>query len=141
MVVRPIVAVLMRLSTLPFPYCLRTVVMRMRVVSVAVRVIGNNNVSIIVLALGGDHTHFGGADPAAVYSFDLEPSLDSERRDGLAKQFGVDSGVHQSAQHHVSADAGKAVEISDSHVLLLPPQLRLPATSVTGSSAFIEPDL
>jgi hypothetical protein len=105
-----------------------------------VRVMGKDNMSIVVLTLCGEHMHFGGADPASVYSFYLEPSVDAERRNGLAQQLWIDSGMHQSSQHHVSTDPGEAVEISDSHVFLQHSQLCPLARSAARSRAFIEPD-
>ena len=57
----------------------------------------------------------GGGDAAAVDLFDLERSAEVERGDGVVEDLRGDSGVEQSAEEHVSADAGKAVEVGDAH--------------------------
>ena len=40
---------------------------------------------------------------------------DVERRGGFLKQFERDAGIDQRAQQHVAADAGKTLEVANSH--------------------------
>jgi hypothetical protein len=46
---------------------------------------------------------------------DVKLGSDVEGLRGLLQKFGGNSGVDQSSEEHVSADAGKAFEISDTH--------------------------
>ena len=56
-----------------------------------------------------------GRDAAAVCLFDFEGGSEIERGDGVVQDLGGEPGVEQSAEEHVAADAGKAVEVSDAH--------------------------
>ena len=56
-----------------------------------------------------------GGDAAAVYFFDLQRGSEVERSNGVVENLRGDSRVEQSAEEHVPTDAGKAVEIGDTH--------------------------
>jgi hypothetical protein len=58
---------------------------------------------------------FDGPDAAAVHVMDVKLGSDVEGLRGLLQKFGGNSGVDQGSEEHVSADAGKAFEISDTH--------------------------
>ena len=61
----------------------------------------------------------GRGDAAAVDGMDAEGGSEAEGGGGLVEDGGIDPGVDESAQEHVSADAGKAVEIGDSHRVIV----------------------
>ena len=61
----------------------------------------------------------GRGDAAAVDFFDLEGGTEIEGGDGVVEDLGGESGVEESAEEHVSADAGKAVEIGDAHGVIV----------------------
>jgi hypothetical protein len=68
-----------------------------------------------VLLAGGDYVYFGGTDAAAQHPGDLQPGIYAERFHCLPEQFERNSGIHQRAKKHIAADAGKTLQISDSH--------------------------
>lgn len=57
----------------------------------------------------------GRGDAAAVDLFGSEGDPEVEGGDSVVQNLGGESGVEQSAEKHISADAGKAVEVSDAH--------------------------
>ena len=57
----------------------------------------------------------GGRDPAAIHSRNLQPRSNFKRRDRVLEQLRWNSCIHQGAEKHVAADAGKAVEVSYAH--------------------------
>jgi hypothetical protein len=57
----------------------------------------------------------GGADAAAVYMMKVQLGSYIQGFGRLLQKFGGDSGVEERSQEHVSADAGEAFEISDTH--------------------------
>jgi hypothetical protein len=57
----------------------------------------------------------GGGDAAAVDGFDAEAGVEVEGGDGVVKDFSGNAGVEESAEKHVSSDAGEAIEISEAH--------------------------
>jgi hypothetical protein len=62
---------------------------------------------------------FGAGDAAAVDFFDLESGAEVEGCGGVVEDLGVDSGVDEGAEEHVAADAGEAVEIGDTHGVIV----------------------
>jgi len=62
---------------------------------------------------------FGGGDAAAIDFFDLDCSVEIECGYCLVKDFGIDSGVEESSEEHVTADAGEAVEVGDTHNVIV----------------------
>jgi len=69
----------------------------MRIVSVAMRMALQNQVGVILCVFRGNYTNPGRADPAPVNPFNFNLSINSECSYGLPKQFGVNSGMQQSA--------------------------------------------
>ena len=61
----------------------------------------------------------GGGDAAAIGLFDLEGGSEMEGGNGVVEDLGGESGVEESAEKHVSADAGKAIEVGDAHGLIV----------------------
>lgn len=59
--------------------------------------------------------NFGGGDSAAVYLFNFEGGAEVERGGGFVEELGIDPGVDECSEEHVSADAGEAVQIGDAH--------------------------
>jgi hypothetical protein len=57
----------------------------------------------------------GRGDPAAIGLLDGEGRVKFECGDGLMEDFWGDAGVDQCAEKHISADAGEAVKIGDTH--------------------------
>ena len=109
-----------------------------RIVSVAMRMVFQNYVDVILCVFRGNYANPGRTDPAPVNPFDLNLSINSECGYGLPKQLGVNSGMKQSAQHHVSTNTGKAIKIGNSHSFFAELQLR--ARSPAGSKTFMEPE-
>src|SRR6266852_1918185 len=68
----------------------------------------------LLFAVGVD-VQLGGRDPAAIHPRNLQASSDIQRRDRVLEQFRRHPGIHQGAQKHVAADAGKAVEVGYAH--------------------------
>jgi hypothetical protein len=60
----------------------------------------------------------GGADAAAVHVMDVQLGSYVKGFGRLLQEFGGDSGVEERSEEHVSADAGKAFEVSDTHRFL-----------------------
>ena len=59
--------------------------------------------------------NFCTGDSAAVDLFDLEAGVEVQGRCGLVEDGGIDAGVNEGSEKHVTADAGEAVEIGDAH--------------------------
>jgi hypothetical protein len=78
---------------------------------------------VVVMVMAGgfgelsvfEDVDLGGADAAAVHVMNVQLGSYVEGFGGLLQKFGGDSGVEERSQEHVSADAGKAFEISDTH--------------------------
>src|SRR5271168_5005430 len=60
-----------------------------------------------------------GEDSAAVYLFDLEGCVEIECGYGFVEDLWVDSGVDEGSEEHVAADAGEAVEVGDTHGVIV----------------------
>ena len=58
---------------------------------------------------------FRRGDAAAIHLFDSERRSDIQGVDGIVKHLWRQTGVEQSAEEHISADAGKAVKVGDAH--------------------------
>lgn len=70
--------------------------------------------------LVADHdVHFGAGDAAAVDGVDAKGGSQAEGGGGVAEDGGVDAGVEECAEEHVTADAGKAIEVRDSHRVIV----------------------
>lgn len=63
------------------------------------------------------HMHLRRRDAAAIDAFDAERRADVERGGSPFEDRAGNTRIDQSAEHHVSGDAGKAVQISDTHAL------------------------
>src|SRR6267378_4380876 len=63
--------------------------------------------------------YFGSRDPAPYYPGNLQPRpklcRGVKRGDGFRQHSRRNSSIHQRAQKHVAADAGKTFEVSDAH--------------------------
>jgi hypothetical protein len=62
-----------------------------------------------------EYTSFARGDAAAVDGIKDERCAEVECRGGLIKKRWRDTGVNESAEQHVTAEAGKAFEIADTH--------------------------
>jgi hypothetical protein len=58
---------------------------------------------------------FGGSDAAAIYLFDAEGRIDVQGGYGFMKDVGREASVEESAEEHITADTGEAVEIGNAH--------------------------
>ena len=56
-----------------------------------------------------------GGDSAAVNFFYLEGGIEIQGGGGLVKDCGIEAGVDEGSEEHVTTDAGEAVEIGDAH--------------------------
>jgi hypothetical protein len=94
-------------------------VVRMRMIVMLMVVIMLVRVGMFVGRVGllaVDHyTDLAGADAAPVYGIEAKGCAEVERSGGLLEEFGSDASVDQGAEEHVSADAGKAFEIANTH--------------------------
>ena len=63
--------------------------------------------------------NFCGGDTAAVDLFDFEGGVEVECGYGFVEDFGIDSGVDEGSEKHVARDAGEAVEVGDSHEVIV----------------------
>jgi hypothetical protein len=93
------------------------VMMRMRmivrgVVVLVVAVVIAGRVGIVTI---DQHAGFARADAAAIYRIEDEGRGEIEGRGRLLQERGRDAGVDQGAEQHVSAKAGEAFEIADTH--------------------------
>ena len=61
------------------------------------------------------HIDFGRRNSASHHPRNLQPRTDIERRDRVFQKLGGHPGIHQRAQKHVAADAGKTVEVGYAH--------------------------
>ena len=59
--------------------------------------------------------NFCGGDSAAVDFFYLEAGVEVQRGHGFVEDPGIEAGVDESSEEHVTADAGEAVEVGDAH--------------------------
>jgi len=62
-----------------------------------------------------DHIHLGCRDAAACHLAHLKTSAHVQSRSRLFKVSEGNPGIHQCAQQHVTANAGKAFQISNTH--------------------------
>jgi hypothetical protein len=62
-----------------------------------------------------ENIHFGRSDSAAIHSRNFQPRSDIQSCGSIFQELRRNSSVHQRAQKHVAADAGKAVEVSNAH--------------------------
>ena len=56
-----------------------------------------------------------GGDSAAVHFFYLEAGVEVQGSGGLMEDGGIDTGIDEGSEEHVTADACEAVEIGDTH--------------------------
>jgi hypothetical protein len=63
----------------------------------------------------GVYIDFGRGNSAAQHPRNLQPRADVERGDCVFQKLWRHSGIHQRAQKHVAADAGKTVEVGYAH--------------------------
>jgi hypothetical protein len=124
-----VVAVLMRVGCFGAAVGVRVTVCVPVFVSVFVRVAVGLGVSVrmilmvVVVRMTGsfgelsvfEDVDLGGANAAAVHVVDVQFSSYIESFGSSLQEFGGDSGIDERSQEHVSADAGKAFEISDTH--------------------------
>jgi hypothetical protein len=109
---RQIAAVLMRVIRGVFVIMrVRMIVMMLMLVFVRMGMI----VRRIGFVAADQYTDLAGADAAAVYGFEGEGCAEVERGSGLLEELGRDTSVDQSAEEHVSAEAGEAFEIANAH--------------------------
>jgi hypothetical protein len=59
--------------------------------------------------------NLGGGDSAAVDLFYLEAGVQVQGGGGLVEDGGIDTGIDEGSEEHVTTDAGEAVEIGDTH--------------------------
>ncbi len=59
--------------------------------------------------------NFCGGDSAAVDFFYLEGGVEIEGGGGLVEDGGIEAGVDEGSEKHVTTDAGEAVEVGDAH--------------------------
>src|SRR5437899_773289 len=59
--------------------------------------------------------HLGGRDPAAHHPRDFQPRAHLQSRNRLLQQSRRNSSIHQRAQKHVAADAGKTFKVGNAH--------------------------
>ena len=64
---------------------------------------------------GGQHIDFGGGDSSAAHLAGFEACAHVQGRGGFGQALQWNAGIDQRAQQHVAADAGKALQISNSH--------------------------
>ena len=62
---------------------------------------------------------FGGGYSAAIDLFDLESRVEMECGHCFLKDFGIRSCIEESSEEHVAADAGEAVEVGDTHGVIV----------------------
>jgi hypothetical protein len=72
-------------------------------------------VSVFGWVAGFEDVDLGAGDAAAVDGFDAETGVEVEGSYGVVKDFSGNASVEESAEKHVSSDAGEAVEIGDAH--------------------------
>ena len=65
------------------------------------------------------HVHLGAGDAAAIDSFDFECGVEMEGSGCFVEDRWIDSGVYEGSEEHVAADAGEAVEVGDTHELIV----------------------
>ena len=65
--------------------------------------------------IGRNHVHFGCGQAATVHLAHLQPRTNVQRSRGLRKASEGNARIHQRSQQHVAADAGKALQIANSH--------------------------
>ena len=65
--------------------------------------------------LGGNHVHLSSGQSAAAYLSHLQPSAYTERRSCFLKTSERYACIHQGAQQHIAAYAGKTLQISNTH--------------------------
>src|SRR5258707_9271417 len=63
--------------------------------------------------------NFGGGDSAAVDFFDLDGGVEIEGGGGLVEDGWIEAGVDEGSEKHVTTDAGEAVEVGDSHGVIV----------------------
>ena len=59
--------------------------------------------------------NFCGGDSAAVDLFYLEGGVEIQGGGGLVEDGGIEAGVDEGSEEHVTTDAGEAVEVGDAH--------------------------
>src|SRR5882757_1051993 len=59
--------------------------------------------------------NFCAGDSAAIDLFYLEAGVEIEGEGGLVEDRGIEAGVDEGSEEHVTTDAGEAVEVGDAH--------------------------
>ncbi len=77
--------------------------------------VGRGNVFFAGWIRAIENEDFCGRDSAAIDLLDLERRSEIEGGCGLMEDPGVQAGIEEGAEKHVSANAGKAVEVGDAH--------------------------
>ena len=63
--------------------------------------------------------NFGGGDSAAVDLFYLQAGVEIQGGGGLVEDGGIEAGVDEGSEEHVTTDAREAVEIGDAHGVIV----------------------
>ena len=71
--------------------------------------------SLIGKVLAFKDVDLGAGDAASIHGFDVQRRAEVHGGCCILKDAGVDPGVNQGSEKHVSGDAGEAVEIGDAH--------------------------
>jgi hypothetical protein len=87
------------------------IVMAMVRVGMVVRRVG--------ITIADQDAGFARGDTAAIHGFEAEGCAEIERGGGLLEERGGNTGIDESAEEHVSTQAGEAFEIADAHDDLL----------------------
>jgi hypothetical protein len=66
----------------------------------------------------------GGPEAAFSHGLERDAAEKPQARHGLLDRPGIDPGVHEGAEGHVSRNPAEAVEISDAHSLPLHPDVK-----------------
>src|SRR6185312_12086195 len=61
------------------------------------------------------HMNLRGRNARPVHLLDRQPRAKIERGGGVLENPGIEPNIQQSTQQHVSADAGEAIKVGDSH--------------------------
>jgi hypothetical protein len=91
---------------------------RMRIalaVGVFVSVFRSVRVSVMVGIFARHHIDLGSGDSAAAHFAHLEARAYIQRRSRLSQSFKGNACIDKRAEQHVAADAGEALQISNSH--------------------------
>ena len=68
---------------------------------------------------GFKNMDLGGCDSGAVDPFNLQGGVKTECGDRVVEDMRVEAGVDQGAEKHVAGDAGEAVEVGETHEVIV----------------------